>query len=64
MKKYMVSWVDPPQGWMYGFPKDVDDAYHKLGPDKTQWYLDNGYPKELEHLLEHTRMGIEEVGIL
>ena len=53
-KQYKVVWVDPPSGWQYGFPKSVNEAYHKMGADKTQWYLDNGYPEKLKHLLEYS----------
>jgi hypothetical protein len=39
MAKY---WVDPPQGYLYGFPKiydpDKDDMIH-------DWLIDNGYPE-------------------
>lgn len=43
--------VDPPSGWMYGFPKEFD--FKSSGNPETyedelkQWFLDNGYPKEL-----------------
>lgn len=60
-KQYRVAWVDPPEGWMYGFPKKVDEAFHNMREDKTQWYIDNGYPKEKVHLLEYTRCGLEEI---
>jgi hypothetical protein len=36
-------WVDPPQGWKYGFPLIYD-------PDKDgnimEWMIQCGYPKE------------------
>jgi hypothetical protein len=35
--------VDPPQGWRYGFPKEMPDDE----VDMTKWLLDNGYPKDL-----------------
>jgi hypothetical protein len=34
--------VDPPSGWLYGFPKVWDKLQH---PDMTQWLIDNGYPE-------------------
>lgn len=40
--------VDPPSGWMYGFPKPVPDDWLEFTPEqKEQWYKDNGYPEEL-----------------
>jgi hypothetical protein len=34
--------VDPPSGWMYGFPKEmpVDTV------DVNEWLVQNGYPKK------------------
>ena len=40
---------DPPNGWMYGFPKVVSkDNRHKI----LDWLVEQGYPKE-----EITKMG-------
>jgi len=39
--------VDPPEGWRYGFPKEVK-AYRSYGgvPIKMEsWLLANGYPQ-------------------
>ena len=38
----MKKWVDPPQGWLYGFPKVWDSE--KDG-DVYQWMIKNGYPE-------------------
>jgi len=35
-------WVDPPQGWRYGFPK-VWDATEE--PDCNAWMIKQGYPE-------------------
>lgn len=35
--------IDPPQGWMYGFPKPVDEKPE----DTNKWLVDNGYPQHL-----------------
>ena len=63
VKEYKVTWVDPPEGWMYGFPKNVNEAYHLMGVDKTQWFLDNGYPQNLinKGMLKYSRSGLVEV---
>lgn len=37
-------WVDPPQGWRYGFPKLYVPA---KGGDMTEWMIRNGYPETL-----------------
>jgi len=37
-------YVDPPEGWRYGFPKVYDPA--KDG-DMTEWMISQGYPKKL-----------------
>jgi hypothetical protein len=37
-------WVDPPQGWRYGFPKLYDPS--KDGPMR-EWLVKSGYPKAL-----------------
>jgi len=42
-KTESVVYIDPPQGWVYGFPKampvDVKDV--------EGWLVQNGYPKEI-----------------
>lgn len=37
----MFRYIDPPEGWRYGFPKrfDGDEA------DVNAWLLANGYPQ-------------------
>lgn len=40
MKKLMV---DPPSGWMYGFPKVCPKEHHHRILD---WIVEEGYPKE------------------
>jgi hypothetical protein len=37
-------YVDPPEGWRYGFPKVYDPA--KDG-DMVEWMISQGYPKKL-----------------
>ncbi len=33
--------VDPPTGWLYGFPKELPEGV----TDIRQWLIDNGYPE-------------------
>ena len=35
-------WLDPPSGWMYGFPKLWNP---NTDPDIETWLLKNGYPE-------------------
>lgn len=40
----MPMYIDPPSGWLYGFPK----VYDKQPTEKFEsWLLKNGYPKSL-----------------
>lgn len=53
--------VDPPEGWMYGFPKPMPSMY---SPKKiAKWFLDQGYPKELidRGMLNHCRYITQEI---
>lgn len=45
----MKYWVDPPSGWMYGFPKVWDEDIDEELPD---WLAANGYTD----LLYYVRM--------
>lgn len=38
----MLVWVDPPSGWMYGFPKIYDTE--RDGP-LDKWLEKRGYPR-------------------
>lgn len=61
MKIY--EWVDPPSGWLYGFPKRVDEDYYSIGKNKTEWFVKQGYPIKLinEGMLNNVRHWYEEV---
>ena len=37
-------WVDPPSGWLYGFPRLYDPA---TDGDMTAWMIAHGYPERL-----------------
>ena len=34
--------IDPPKGWLYGFPKPIPDEIK----DIQKWLIEQGYPKE------------------
>ena len=42
--KFKRQWVDPAEGWKYGFPKIYDSE--KDGTMES-WLLKQGYPKEM-----------------
>lgn len=51
------TYIDPPSGWKYGFPKilpaDVTDI--------RRWLIDNGYPeRDIELALKYSRYWTEE----
>ena len=47
-----VRVVDPPSGWMYGFPKEVPSGI----TDFRQWLIDEGYPEsEVDFGMKYTR---------
>jgi len=37
------TYVDPPSGWKYGFPKVYNE---ETDGDMTKWLLANGYPQK------------------
>ena len=38
----IVTYVDPPKGMQYGFPKILPDP---MPEDIRQWVIENGYPE-------------------
>lgn len=49
MKKTKTTYVDPPSGWMYGFPAPLQEDY-------KQQLIDAGYPmKDIEFAQQHSR---------
>ena len=40
----MTLYVDPPEGWRYGFPKAVPKDREA---DLLEWIVEQGYPKDL-----------------
>lgn len=41
MDKKLVTWVDPPSGWRYGFPKPMPDSVENF----REWLVSEGYPQ-------------------
>ncbi len=45
----MIKIIDPPSGWLYGFPKEIPEDIK----DVKGWLIQNGYPiEEIESLGE------------
>jgi hypothetical protein len=42
----MKLWVDPPEGWRYGFPKVWDSMKY---PNLYMWLAQEGYPSEVRN---------------
>ena len=40
----MTKWVDPPEGWKYGFPKTFD--WNEKYETMSNWFIRNGYPEK------------------
>jgi hypothetical protein len=56
MKKYL--WVDPPSGWMYGFPKGLPDGWERSDESLAKFLRENGYPEvDIPIALKHSRFG-------
>lgn len=56
MAKVLI--IDPPSGWMYGFPKPVHEEFHTLGDDfdLRRWLVSEGYPKkDVELAIKYSR---------
>lgn len=52
-----VTYVDPPSGHKYGFPKILPE-----GIDYEQFLRDNGYPeRDIELALSYSRYWTEEI---
>jgi hypothetical protein len=43
----MVTMVDPPEGWRFGFPKELDET-----TTFRKFLLNNGYPRSMLELAE------------
>jgi hypothetical protein len=48
--------IDPPSGWMYGFPKEIPDSARQSDKSFIAWLARQNYPKDLRMLaLKHSR---------
>jgi hypothetical protein len=46
-----VTYIDPPSGWKYGFPKPLPDPKPE---NIIEWLISQGYPqKEIDSFGEH-----------
>lgn len=64
MTRITVTIIDPPSGWMYGFPKIIPDEARKTEVSLREWLLAQGYPsKDIPLALRHSRYWHEEVRI-
>lgn len=46
-----VTYIDPPEGWKYGFPKVLPKEAQGRN---LEWLIENGYPQEIiDKLKDH-----------
>ena len=49
-------WIDPPEGWRYGFPKRVPATYLKNETLMRLWFQQEGYPSNaIDMALRYSR---------
>lgn len=59
-KKYL--WIDPPEGWRYGFPKGLPEGFAGTDDEIRKFLFENGYPSgQIELALRRSRMGFEYI---
>jgi len=59
MSEYIVKngdLIDPPNGWLYGFPKPYDSSLGSI----EQFCLKSGYPESKKDLLKHISVSFVE----
>lgn len=44
-------WIDPPSGWMFGFPKIYDKSVDN--PDVEEWIVEKGYPRKMKNAFKN-----------
>jgi|TARA_R110002020_G_scaffold7174_1_gene30383 hypothetical protein len=50
-------WIDPPEGWRYGFPMQIPVEIYSKGNDAIgEWFLANGIPaNQIKMAVKHHR---------
>ena len=52
-----ITYIDPPSGWKYGFPKILPNDVKDL----REWLQENGYPENMTDLaMKYSRFWTEE----
>ena len=52
-----MKMIDPtPQGWMYGFPKEIPEDVH----DVIGWLMEQGYPETLAMYCKYKTWYVED----
>ena len=63
--KIKVLMVDPPEGWLHGFPKPFPGGVKMTPNERVRWFLSNGYPQELidQGMLRYVRYYEQEIEV-
>lgn len=64
--KVLVTFVDPPSGWQFGFPRPLPTGHEQwTEAQRVSWFIDQGYPEKLiaQGMLDHCRSWIKEVDL-
>jgi hypothetical protein len=54
IKPVALTFIDPPSGWLYGFPKVAPDP-PLYGTELEEWLVKEGYPQRLVKNLPYIR---------
>lgn len=58
MKKTVV-YIDPPDGWLYGFPKPAPKNIVDMTKEQLhKWFVSNGYPQKKIDYWNNTKNGM------
>lgn len=53
--------IDPPEGWRFGFPKEVPIDVYEDEAALSRWLIEQGYPGELLELgVNYSRMWYDD----
>ena len=57
-----ITYIDPPEGWKYGFPRLLPECVKGSGAALATWLEEQGYPRELLGVaLQYSRYWTEEI---